>query len=90
MVLVAAGLPLRLVRLVAVPVRLVPVRLFAAPLRLRLVVPAARSVRAALPRALRPPASERWLAALRERAERASLAAAISWSIRCPASLVQR
>ena len=78
MVLVAAGLPLRLVRLVAVPVRLVPVRLFAAPLRLRLVVPAARSVRAvraALPRALRPPASERWLAALRERAERASLAA---------------
>jgi hypothetical protein len=89
------------VRLLAV--RLFPVRLLAVPFRLRPELLAARSVRLPLrpafrsvrlpplPRALRLPEPERSVEAVRLRVveRESSAAAACSWSIRCPASLVQ-
>ena len=98
-VLVVAAL-LRPLRALVVPVRLLPVRLLAVPLRLRVELLAVRSLRLllfrslrlfVLPRAFRVPAPERSAAAVRVReVERESLdEAAWSWSIRCPASLVQ-
>jgi hypothetical protein len=90
-------LPLRLLalRLLAVPVRLRPLLLAVRSLLLpfRSLLLPVRSLRLPeLPRAVRLPEPDRSLAAVRVRAEgrgESSSAAACSWSIRCPAPLVQ-
>jgi hypothetical protein len=104
LVLAAPFRPLRLLvvpfRLLVVPFRLlvVPFRLrpelLAAVRSLRLLFrsarPLFRSLRLpVLPRVLRLPEPERSVEAVREEVRESSDAAACSWSIRCPASLVQ-
>ena len=91
---------LRPARLLVVPLRPFPspVRLLPAAFLLRPLLLAVRSLRVALrsvrlpalPRAFRELRVGRSFEAVRVRAvERGSLVAAASWSIRCPASLVQ-
>jgi hypothetical protein len=80
-------------RLLVVPFRLRP-ELLAAVRSLRLLFrsarPLFRSLRLpVLPRVLRLPEPERSVEAVREEVRESSDAAACSWSIRCPASLVQ-
>jgi hypothetical protein len=97
--------PLRPPRLLVVAARLFPVRLLAVPFRLRPeLLAAVRSLRLlfrsarplfrslrlpVLPRVFRLPEPERSVEAVREEVRESSDAAACSWSIRCPASLVQ-
>jgi hypothetical protein len=103
--LLVLAAPFRPLRLLAVPVRLLPVRPLVVPFRLRPeLLAAVRSLRLlfrsarplfrslrlpVLPRVLRLPEPERSVEAVREEVRESSDAAACSWSIRCPASLVQ-
>jgi hypothetical protein len=103
--LLVLAAPFRPLRLLAVPVRLLPVRPLVVPFRLRPeLLAAARSLRLlfrsarplfrslrlpVLPRVFRLPEPERSVEAVREEVRESSDAAACSWSIRCPASLVQ-